>query len=340
VSNVVAMSAANSIPALAMSEAELAGVLQSSLYPGASMPSIKMVISYCRAALLDPMQKPVHIVPMWDKNTRSMRDVIMPGIGLYRTQAARTGEYAGMSEPEFGPDVTERVGGVDMIYPKWCKVVVRRLLPNGSIAEFPAVEYWRENYATAGKDKSGDPVDDPNAMWKKRPYGQIAKCAEAQALRKAFPEIGSQPTAEEMEGKTTEVDMGPAEVVQAAQSGSRPAPMLPEYTEVVLSNDAPNVVKAINAGRVTVDRALAQIRTRFTVSPEMEKALRDRIDALLTPAAAPAYPSPEQRAELNELAQQWGIGDAEICKQFGVQSISELRSEQHEAVVSFVVNGE
>ncbi|CAJ0997499.1 hypothetical protein SODG_005668 [Sodalis praecaptivus] len=45
----------------------------------------------------------------------------------------------------------------------------------------------------------------PNAMWKKRPYGQIAKCAEAQALRKAWPEIGQQPTAEEMEGKTLDV---------------------------------------------------------------------------------------------------------------------------------------
>ena len=143
-----------------------------------------MVIGYCKASGLDPMHKPVHIVPMWDSKTKSMRDVIMPGIGSYRTKAARSGEYAGVSEPEFGPDVSEEVGNLPMTYPAWCRVVVKRLLPNGLIAEFAATERWKENYATAGKDSQA-----PNAMWKRRPYAQLAKCAEAQALRKAFPEF-------------------------------------------------------------------------------------------------------------------------------------------------------
>jgi hypothetical protein len=75
-------------------------------------------------------------------------------------------------------------------------VTVKRLLPNGSIVEFTAQELWIENYATKSSK-----VYDPNSMWKKRPYAQLAKCSEAQALRKAFPELGAAPTADEMEGK-------------------------------------------------------------------------------------------------------------------------------------------
>jgi phage recombination protein Bet len=194
---------------------DLIPVLRSSLYPGASDISIKMVLSYCAAANLDPIQKPVHIVPMWDNKTNSNRDVIMPGVGLYRTIAARSG-CAGISEPEFGEDVTEIFGKTSVTYPKWCKVSVSRKLPDGTIAQFTAKEFWKENYATK-KEKiklqngAQEEYIVPNAMWTKRPYGQIAKCAEAQALRKAFPEVGAQPTAEEMEGK--EIDMGKADVV-------------------------------------------------------------------------------------------------------------------------------
>jgi hypothetical protein len=126
-----------------------------------------------------------------------MRDVLMPGIGTYRTDAAESGQYAGKGEPVFGPDVTGSVGNAKITYPKWCKVTVERLV-GGQTRHFTAMEFWLENYATAGRDK-----DEPNAMWRKRPYGQLAKCAESQALRMAFPdETGNTNTQEEMEGKT------------------------------------------------------------------------------------------------------------------------------------------
>lgn len=199
--------------ALALPESEMLRVLESSLYPGAQADSIRLVLSYCKASGLDPMQKPVHIVPMWDSKRGAMRDVVMPGIGMYRTQAARSGECAGVSEPEFGPDVSEKIAGQDVTYPQWCRVTVKRLLPSGLVVDFTAKEFWRENYAVkGGKEKSIA----PNAMWSKRPYGQIAKCAEAQALRKAFPEIGSQPVAEEMEGKAMRDDMDARQVEEVA----------------------------------------------------------------------------------------------------------------------------
>lgn len=187
-------------------------VLQNSLYPSANINSVRLVLGYCQAAGLDPMQKPVHIVPMWDGKQGGMRDVIMPGVNLYRTQASRTGQFAGMSEPEFGPMIEEVLGGQNVRYPEWCRITVERMLDSGAVARFTAIEYWIENYAVkGGKEKSIA----PNAMWTKRPRGQIAKCAEAQALRKAFPECGSQPTAEEMEGKAMGAEPEPMVAMHA-----------------------------------------------------------------------------------------------------------------------------
>lgn len=252
----------------AMTEDELIQVLQSSLYPGASLNSIKMVLGYCKATGLDPMRKPVHIVPMWDNKAKQMRDVIMPGVGLYRTDAARTGEYAGITEPEFGPDVTEDIGGAQITYPLWCRVTVSRR-SGDNVATFTAREFWKENYATAGKDTPA-----PNAMWKKRPYGQIAKCAEAQALRKAFPEVGSQPTADEMEGKDmdqpNERHMGAADVV-----GAPPPPPAgpPAWPDNELDKRCVKVPEWQKAGK-TADDVLAFLQTKGTLSDEQKARVR------------------------------------------------------------------
>ena len=290
--NAITKHEAAALPALQMNEAELIKVLQTSMYPGASIESIKMVLGYCKATSLDPMQKPVHIVPMsvssgkkndkgWD--IKETRDVIMPGVGLYRSQAAKTGEYVGMSEPTFGPTrklAYQAVRWTDdggrrqksmheetIEYPEWCSITVRRSV-NGIVCEFPAREYWLENYATKGSDSS-----EPNAMWKKRPFGQISKCAEAQALRKAFPgETGSQPTAEEMEGKATmdDVNDGRTIDVKASEVKAEPQPYPQEQFDKLL----PSWRDAIAKGKATADAVIAKAGSKHPLTDDQKAAIR------------------------------------------------------------------
>ncbi|OUM00538.1 phage recombination protein Bet [Variovorax sp. JS1663] len=265
--------------ALALSEGELIDVLQSSLYPGAAVPSIKMVIGYCKAAGLDPMKKPVHIVPMWDSKAKQMRDVIMPGVGLYRTDAARTGAFAGQTEPEFGPMITDTLGGAHITYPEWAKVTVKKIMPNGLIAEFTAVEYWIENYATKGGPEKSIA---PNAMWTKRPRGQIAKCAAAQALRLAFPEGGAQPTAEEMEGKSfndfegTTIDAGTGEIVggKKAEERQKDLPALEDSKFAELLPQWHEAIRTGKAGKGGAEAVIAKTKTKYTLTAEQEAAIR------------------------------------------------------------------
>lgn len=174
------------------------------IWPGAKDASVLMAYDYCVARKLDPFKKPVHIVPMWveDKQTgqKGTRDVVMPGIHEIRTTAFRTGQYAGQDEAEFGPDIEFQ--GITV--PEWCKVTVYRFI-EGEPRPFTHKEFYAEAYAT--KDRNSTT---PNSMWTKRRRGQLKKCAEAGALRMAFPEeIGDVMTAEEMVGKTVDIDVTP-----------------------------------------------------------------------------------------------------------------------------------
>ncbi len=271
-------------------------IMRDSLYPGAKPESVRMALGYCQARGLDPMLKPVHIVPMWVKGATKgergeMRDVVMPGIALYRIQAARSGVYNGKSEPEFGPDQTKTFAGTDrdgnersrtVTFPAWCRVTVKR-----GDAEFTAKEYWTENYATAGRDSEA-----PNEMWAKRPYGQIAKCAEAQALRMAFPELtGGEPTAEEMEGKTE-----PRTVQSTVVEDARPAGDLRAYAQTltqpaeaarwpVLAPSGDLAMVAQETWPRAVERALAKLESAMAVR-QWQTAMSEHLDtiALADPA--------------------------------------------------------
>lgn len=182
------------VPALAVErnvDSAKWNVLKRVLYPGASDEMVALALDYCKARGLDPMKKPVHIVKTWDPEENRMVEGIWEGINSHRTTAARTNGYAGISKPEFGPTATIDTASGQVNYPEWCSVTVKRII-SGHICEFTSFVRWLESYA---RRKGGA----PNAMWARRPFSQLAKCAEADALRKAFPEeIGGDTTAEEV----------------------------------------------------------------------------------------------------------------------------------------------
>jgi phage recombination protein Bet len=180
--------------------------LVESIFPSAKTPdSVVLALSYCKARKLDPFKRPVHIVGIYDSQAKEWVDTVWPGIGELRTTAFRTGLYAGRDKTEFGPTIettfTRRDGGnLTIQHPEWAQVTVYRMMDMGQGRRermgFPGpTVYWVETCALS--------KGVPNSMWQTRKFGQLDKCAEAAALRAAFPEeIGNDMTSDEMQGQT------------------------------------------------------------------------------------------------------------------------------------------
>jgi phage recombination protein Bet len=224
-------------------------VLTDQIFPGArTVEAIAMALRYCKHRNLDIYKRVVHIVPMYSAALRRMVETCWPGIAEIRTTATRTAAYAGIDDSEYGPlvhgefmqtiedefrqpkDITKH-----LTHPEWCKVVVYRLV-GGQRFAFHARVFWMEAYATTGRGS-----EMPNSMWFKRPYGQIEKCAEAAALRRAFPEeLGGEYAAEEMAGKELTDETIEYTVIPERKPAPRP-PRKPEGTA------QPNPKTAANA---------------------------------------------------------------------------------------------
>ena len=127
---------------------------------------------------LNPFAKQIYAI--WRKPNQESDPVMVlqTSIDGYRAIAAGTKEnertiYAGTDEPEFGPLVQSN----NCTHPEWARVVTHRMV-QGQQVKFVGYARWSEFYTSLNA-----------TMWQKMPYNQLAKCAEAQALRKAFPEI-------------------------------------------------------------------------------------------------------------------------------------------------------
>ena len=238
--------------------------LTSSIFPGAKPESIVMAVEYAKARNLDIMKKPCHIVPMNVKDAKTgqsqWRDVIMPSITEHRITASRSNSYAGIDSPVFGPMISAQFGNSTHTVPEFCTVTVYRIIHGEKVA-FSHTEFFEEACSTV---KDGD----LNSMWKKRKRGQLAKCAEAGALRKAFPEeIGSEYTVEEMQGK---------EITVGGEIAQEEVKKLEDTRPVLTEKQANSAIKKINNGEVQ----LQQIVDYYVISDELLNYIKAQTEVL------------------------------------------------------------
>jgi phage recombination protein Bet len=150
-----------------------------------------LFIHWARSLRLDPLRRQVHAFVFHKHDPKKRRLSLVTSIEGFRAIAARTGNYRpDENEPAFIADDTLKsdtnpAGLVSCAVRVW-QYAHGQWFPITGMARWeefaPLKTVWVDNQPTDRKvlDKSG--------RWADMPFLMLAKCAEAQAIRKGWPE--------------------------------------------------------------------------------------------------------------------------------------------------------
>jgi len=154
-------------------------LLKSTICKGATDNELRLFLEVCKAKNMDPFSKQIYAIKRWDPEAQREVMTFQVGIDGFRAKADSTGLYEGQADPEWcGPDGVWKDVWLSSDPPRAARVKIFRAgfkQPMTGIASY-------SEYVQTKKDGT------PNSVWKKSPANQLAKCAEALAFRKAFPE--------------------------------------------------------------------------------------------------------------------------------------------------------
>lgn len=181
-------------------------LLKRTIAKGTTDDEFALFVSTSNRLGLDPFARQIFAVKRWD--SRENREVmsIQVSIDGFRVAAARTNELDGQDGPYWcGEDGVWRDVWLGKTAPAASKVLVYR---RGCAHPFVGVATYA-SYAQKNRDGN------PNAMWARGADFMLAKCAEAVALRKAFPN--------ELSGAYTTDEIGADDAPATPAVGPMPA---------------------------------------------------------------------------------------------------------------------
>lgn len=250
----------------------------------ATPADLKLFFHQCVRTGLDPFARQIYLVEYGGKAT------IQTGIDGFRVVARRAADQAAVP---LAYEDTKWCGPDGKWVDVWLSVeppaAARAAVIRGG-ERFSAVCVFAEFVGTKreyGPDKRPTGRMVPNSMWTSKPAHMIGKCAEAAALRKAFPQdLGGVYIGEEMDHRAT---VQGEVVVESTQSGA-PGEHLVHATELVAA--------------ATTEDELKGVWERFSPSLGVEErsrlsaAVRGALARLVTDAAAhqdgPADPTTDE----------------------------------------------
>lgn len=156
-------------------------LVRQTVFPDSTDAELKLFFHECMRRGVHPLDRKIFPIKRNDAASGGTKLTFQTSIDMFRSEGLASDEYDGQDEPEYGP-VDPQQG-----FPEWAKVAVYR---KGISRPFVGIARWKEYY----------PGEKLGFIWKKMPHGQLAKCAEALAFRKAFPQkLGGLYASEELE---------------------------------------------------------------------------------------------------------------------------------------------